>query len=486
MSSVSQKPPTSGRNGVSSSPVHHRLAAVLAGMPSTYIVGGTVRDMLLQRTAADYDIATGQPPAEIAAEVARRTDGRCIVFKKHDFAVYRVVSRRDGIFDVSAIYGQTLEDDLRNRDFTINAMALEPASGRIIDPLGGEQDLRAGLLRLVSPQAFDKDPVRLLRAFRLSAEFDLQLSQPTQAAIVSHAERIGSMPGERIRQELLKLLGSSRAAGRLRAMAETGLMRHIIPQWTALSHLKVSHHSPTTAQALALSTVAELESCGAAARDNCHPVTGRSIPVSALIKLGALLADIGRPDVRRPTPTRGWCDPSAVPRTAAAADALLHRLRFSRRERAEVGVLVKTLHRPAALHVAKSAGRLTDLAAIRFFMAAGDLVPAVLLLSLARQRGLSRFTDDFEACMHFLRNAYETVYCIRLQDPPLMRGSDLMAALDLPPGPRVGQLLSVLRQHQLAGAITSPAAARALAEKRCKALPPVYLEPPHDKKALPA
>ena len=448
-------------------PIASHLAAVLAGIPRTYVVGGTVRDMLLQRKAADVDIVTGQPPADIAAEVARRTDGKCIVFKKDNFAVYRVISRRIGIFDVSAISGQSIENDLRNRDFTINAMALDLVSGKLIDPLGGQQDLGAGLLSLASPHAFEKDPARLLRAFRLSAEFDLQLSQPTHEAIANHAEHIGTIAGERIHQELLKLLGTPRAAGRLRSMTRTGLLNHIIPQWAALAQTKASPNFSTTAQELALNTVATLESGDLAFLDGSHPSSERVSLAPALIKLGALLGDIGRPAVRCPTSTGSWRDPSALSKTVAETDALLHRLRFSRRERAEVGILVKTLNRPAALHAAKKVGRLTDLATTRFFMAAGDHVPAVLQLSLARQRALYHDTADFETCLHFLCNAYETGYRIRLQHPPLMRGNDMMQAFDLPPGPRVGQLLSILRQHQLAGAITSPAAARSLAEKHC-------------------
>ncbi|MFH1984705.1 MAG: hypothetical protein ABIL58_22925 [Pseudomonadota bacterium] len=436
-------------------------------MPRTYLVGGTVRDLLLGRPAADHDIATGLDPAGLAAEMARRTGGRVVVFKKADFAVYRVVSPQDGVFDISAIYGQSLETDLGNRDFTINAMALEPVAGRIIDPLGGEKDLRAGRIHIASPRVFAKDPARLLRAFRLSAEFDFALSSATREAVLSHAARIVDVPGERIRQELLKLLKTPRAAERLQSMAETGLLEHLIPQWREMAGCQVSQQSTTSASALALDTVAALESGDLTIALGPYPEAGPPDPPAGLIKLGALLADIGRPAVRRLKKIGRWDDPAVVPRTLIAADALMHRFRLSRRERAVVDVLIKTLHRPSALAAAERAGKPSALAATRFFMAAGDLVPAALALALARRRCLARDTDSFETCLRSLLNTYETGYRIRLRQPPLLSGNRLLAALDLPPGPAVGRLLSILRRHQLAGAIASPEAALSMARSIC-------------------
>jgi len=386
-----------------------------------------------------------------------------IVFKKQAFAVYRVVSPRDGVFDISAFDGPSLEADLHNRDFTLNAMALSPASGRIIDPLGGEKDLRARRLHLASPRAFEQDPARLLRAFRLSAEFGFRLSGDTRAAVIAQAPRITETPGERIRQELLKLLDAPRAAGHLRAMAETGLLQHLIPQWTALAGFPVSPHAPCTADALAIDTVAVLESGEPAAALRQPPGIDVPDPPAGLTKLGALLSDIGRPAVRRLKKSGGWEDPAAVPHTVIAADALMRRLRMSRRERSVVGALLASLHRPAAVAAAEGAGKPIARAATRFFMTAGDLVPAVLDLALARRRCLTRDADRFEQCLKSLKETYETGYRALLRQPPLLSGNELMAALGLPPGPSVGHLLSILRQQQLAGVLTTREAALSLA-----------------------
>ncbi len=232
----------------------------------------------------------------------------------------------------------------------------------------------------------------------------------------------------------------------------------------------VSPGSPCDAEALAIDTVAVLESGDPAAALPQPPGIDVPAPPKGLTKLGALLADISRPAVRHLKNSGGWEDPAAVPRTVTIADALMRRLRMSRRERTVVGVLLTSLHRPAAVAAAECAGKPIARAATRFFMAAGELVPAALQLSLARRRCLERSTADFEASLRSLLKIYETGYRIRLRHPPLLSGNALMAALRLPPGPALGRLLAVLREHQLAGTIKTPAEALAMARRSCAAL----------------
>ncbi|NJL58903.1 MAG: CCA tRNA nucleotidyltransferase [Desulfobacteraceae bacterium] len=133
-----------------------------------FLVGGSVRDYLLEKTPDDDDIVVMEHPRHAALRLARHIRGSFVELGKADMTVFRVVSGTH-IFDISPPKGNSLEEDLSRRDFTINAMAIDLSSGSLIDPLNGHDDLKHKIVRMVSEQSFTDDPLRLLRAFRMSA-----------------------------------------------------------------------------------------------------------------------------------------------------------------------------------------------------------------------------------------------------------------------------------------------------------------------------
>ena len=204
------------------------LPAYFPTCEGAYLVGGCVRDLLLGRPPADYDVAVLGDSRVYAQTLAAAAGGRIVEIGKPASRLWRVVAP-GGIIDVSAAAGASIAKDLRHRDFTINALALDIATGAIIDVTGGRQDLNAATIRMVSAAAFRNDPVRLIRAFRLQARFGFSIEPGTLAAISRDAGRIARPAGERVREEFFKMLGADRSAPALQAMARTGLLAALFP-----------------------------------------------------------------------------------------------------------------------------------------------------------------------------------------------------------------------------------------------------------------
>lgn len=216
-----------------------------------YIVGGTVRDVLLHREESnDADMATDARPDEIKQIVAP-THPNAVVLVGERFGTVRllypnvvieITTFRSEQYDPESrkpevCFGTVLEDDLLRRDFTINAMALHPLTWQIIDPFGGRQDLEAHLIRAVGNEPdkrFNEDPLRLLRAIRFAAQLDFTIEPETRRSIIRQASKLQKISRERIRDEMNKLLLSAHPAKGLDLLVELGLMEWIVPEVLAL------------------------------------------------------------------------------------------------------------------------------------------------------------------------------------------------------------------------------------------------------------
>jgi tRNA nucleotidyltransferase/poly(A) polymerase len=216
--------------------------AVEAIVEPVFLVGGSVRDLLMERSCEDYDFATSRTPDEV--EEAVRAAGRrpyltgkrfgTIGFKVAGHTVEVTTFRAETYPDASrrpeVRYLDDLGDDLARRDFTINAMALH--GDALIDPHGGRADIAARTVRAVGdPSArFEEDPLRLLRAARFASQLDFEVEPGTQLGMVANAHRILSVARERRASELDKLLVGPSAVAGLRLLSETGLLRYLLPE----------------------------------------------------------------------------------------------------------------------------------------------------------------------------------------------------------------------------------------------------------------
>jgi poly(A) polymerase/tRNA nucleotidyltransferase (CCA-adding enzyme) len=245
-----------------------------------YIVGGAVRDYCLQRPVTDWDVATSATPEEIRStfrDIRNFSLKHGTVTLVHLDQCYEVTTFRS-----SEGFGPTIEEDLRHRDFTINAMAYDKDSRRILDPHGGRGDLLRRLVRAGGDptERFREDPLRLLRAVRLATELGFRIEANTLHTISRMPEQLNSAAPERIREELLKILLSRRPSVGFNLMVRLGLLRQLLPELLEGYRKKqdASHRYTIYKHIMQ-------------ALDQVEP--------DAILRLTALLHDIAKPRVRK-------------------------------------------------------------------------------------------------------------------------------------------------------------------------------------------
>ena len=426
-----------------------------------YLVGGTIRDALLERTAPDLDFATDASPDQVLAVVRGWSDYvwlqgvryGTVGVRKDDFRLeittFRADTYRDDSRKPEVTFGRSIEEDLRRRDFTVNAMAVRLPDGGFVDPYGGLADLAARRLRTPSGPAasFEDDPLRMLRAARFAAQLELAPTPETVAAIAERHGRLAIVSRERIRDELEKLLLGRAPAKGLWLLVNTGLADEFLPKLPALAleqdpvhrHKDVLRH-----------TIAVVER--ATAYDADAP--------DLTLRMAALLHDIGKPRTRRVGP-EGVSFHLHEVAGAKLAERRLTELRFPAGFVADVRKLV-------LLHLRFHTYRLgwSDAAVRRYVRDAGPLLDRLNYLvrsdcttrNVFKARQLAAYSDELEERIARLA-AEEELAAIR---PPL-DGRQVMALLGIPPGPLVGKALDHLLELRLdRGPMSQEAATAAL------------------------
>src|SRR5437660_8921986 len=344
-----------------------------------YMVGGTVRDVLLHREQSnDADMATDARPDEVKRLVAP-THPSAVILVGERFGTVRLHYGSD-ILEITTFrterynsdtrkpevcFGTTLEDDLLRRDFTINAMARDPLNGHIIDLFGGRQDLEEHILRAVGNEPdkrFDEDPLRLLRAVRFAAQLDFTIEPETYHSIQRQAPKLQKISRERIRDEMNKLLLSSHPAKGLDLLVELSLIEWIIPEVLELRGVR---------QQVQLRVPASKDVYTHVLR-----VVERSSPRLAT-RWAALLHDIAKPRTKTVEDNKvhffGHEDIGAI-----MAREILKRLHFDRD-------FIESVSRIVRLHMRANAYTTdwTDGAVLRLLLDSGDSLPDLLDLSRA-------------------------------------------------------------------------------------------------------
>ncbi|MBW2624451.1 MAG: HD domain-containing protein, partial [Deltaproteobacteria bacterium] len=281
------------------------IAAVKAAGEGLYIVGGAVRDTVLGLSVNDIDLATTGPFEKTAELLARAFGKQGIMLGRPPKPTCRFALPGLNI-DLSPAEGGTIEIDLKRRDLTINAMALELRirEPRIIDPGDGLGDLDKKAARFVSSEVVQADPLRLLRLFRFSADLSLTPDPHSLDLIKTHAALIQDVPGERIREELLKLMALPHVSNTVKSMLDSGLLLALMPELEPLQgcgqnyyhHLDVLDHS-----LLALSSLEQIMAePGAYFPEHTAKIQAYLSENSraALLKIIALLHDLGKPRTR--------------------------------------------------------------------------------------------------------------------------------------------------------------------------------------------
>jgi tRNA nucleotidyltransferase/poly(A) polymerase len=426
--------------------------------PGAYIVGGSVRDLLLNRKPTDYDIAVQSEPEKYAQQVASRTSGRLVEIGKAGLKIIRVISNNN-VFDISAIKGQSIEEDLNRRDFTINAMAYEIASGRLIDNLNGRRDLKAKTIRMVSETAFLKDPLRLIRAFRIGACLDFIIENRTKAAIGRHASLIRQTAGERIRDELFKMFQNANCSLFLRQMAAAKLLFEIFPEFAILGSKESIKGQPVDAFEASLNAFENLEKI----LKNIETYIPQSVlpnfgglneTRAILLKFVALLHDIGKP-------TKPFSDKKLdlkaygheEKKSAAISVEIFKKLRFSNRHVDYIHAITQNQTEPMALFRSFQNKTLAPIDVTRFFIKCRDLIPDLLFHALARMQANKNGTAfKYPVFTDFIRSLMKTYFSVfkpRAAMPRLITGHDLIEAFGLQPSPQFKSILEFVEEKRL-------------------------------------
>jgi len=415
-----------------------------------YLVGGCVRDILLGRTPEDYDVATDATPDEVhelfpGSVMVGAEFGVVLVLEdaaeggrnEVEVATFRSdAGYSDGRHPDSVVFAKTPQEDVVRRDFTINALVLEPASGKVLDFVGGKKDLEAGVIRAVgeASRRFAEDKLRLLRAVRFAARFGYAIEEETWRALKEHAREITQVSAERVRDELTKLLTEGAARRGFELLDESRLLDVLLPEVAKMKGVEQPPQFHPEGDVW-IHTRMMLEGL----KSGCSPTLG----------WGVLLHDVGKPPTFTPPagPNGRIRFDDHVGVGTQMAEQICRRLRFSNDDTEQVAALV-------ANHL-----RFKD-------------VPQMKPATLKRFVRLPRFEEHMELhrldCLSSHRNLdnYELVRRFLEETPPeqvrpqrLLSGDDLVR-MGFRPGPGFKEMLGAVEEGQLNGELGSPEEAR--------------------------
>lgn len=424
---------------------------------SVYIVGGCVRDLLMKRTAAtDIDFVTEQSGIDLARSVAHTINAniKVSVFKTYGTAMFRhnnlelefVGARKESYSEDSrkpSVETGTLEDDLKRRDFTVNALAIslnKANFGELIDPFGGMEDIRKKTLRtpLAPAQTYSDDPLRMMRAVRFACTLNFKIEGQSLAAIKAEAHRIGIVSMERTMVEFNKIMLSEKPSAGLKLLEETTLLEKILPELTALKGIE--------------------EIDGQTHKDNFYHTLGVVDNISQhtenlWLRWSALLHDIGKATTKKFVEGTGWTFYGHEFQGSKMIKHLFKRLKLPLgNELKYVEKLVKMHARPIAL----IDDGVSDSAMRRLLFDAGDDLEDLMTLcksdmttkNAAKQQ---RYRRNFEYVSEKIREVEEKDH-IRNFQPPIS-GEEIMEMFGIPPGREIGILKEKVKEAILEGEI---------------------------------
>lgn len=448
-----------------STPVSVLATAFADAKKELALVGGPVRDAFLGRPVQDLDFTTDAKPDDILAivkrvaeahwDIGRRfgTIGARVAGENVEITTYRADQYDGATRKPEVVFGTELEGDLERRDFTVNALALRLPKLELVDPSGGVEDLLAGVLRTpaVPERSFGDDPLRMLRAARFASQLGFRLHLRTAEAMASMTATIEIVSAERIRDELSKLLLTDAPRAGLELLVDSGLAAIILPELPALQLEVDEHHRHKDVyehSLIVLEQAIEYERS-----------RGRFDAPDLIVRLAALLHDIGKPATRRLEPggTVSFHHHDVV--GAKLAKKRLRALRYSNE-------IIDAVSRLIELHLrffGYTDAAWSDSAVRRYVRDAGDQLERLHILSRAdvttrNRRKADRLAfayDDLEERIAALAEA-EELAAVR----PELDGRQIQEILGIRPGPAVGEAYRFLLELRLDEGPIGPDAAR--------------------------
>ena len=407
-----------------------------------FVVGGCVRDLLLQKTPSDWDIATNARPEQLEKIFSKTfsannfgtvtvvTQSKTQELKEIEITTFRTEAKySDKRHPDKVEWAETIEQDLSRRDFTINAIAIQPKTNNqqlttIIDPFRGQEDIKKKLIRAVGEpkQRFEEDALRLMRAVRLAATLGFKIEKNTFSALKKSAKLLKHISKERIRDEFLKIIMSQNAASGIELLREAGLMEFIIPE--LLDGYKVGqnkHHIYDIYEH-------NLRSLDFAAKQNFNQN----------VRIAALLHDIGKPQTKQGKgPDSTFYNHEII--GAKTTVQILERLKFSKKDLKKIVKLVR-------YHLFYyNVGEVQESSVRRLISRLG----AENLKELIQLRMADRIGSGCPKALPYKLRHFEYL-AERISQKPIdattlkVGGQEVMKMMKIEPGPKVGQVLSIL------------------------------------------
>ena len=435
-----------------------------------WLVGGAIRDALLDRPVADADLAVERGGEEEVARAIARVAGGSAFSLSEEFATWRAVASTDGWHvDVSGLRAESIEDDLRARDFTVNAIALPLGGGDPIDPTDGIADAEARVLRAASEASFEDDPLRLLRACRLGAGLELSLEPATAELARRHADRAADPAGERQFAELRGIVAGRDPMAGIRLMEELAVLPVVLPELEALRGVvqNPNHHLDVLGHTLAvLEEWLGIEDDVAGFAGDLAPEVEAFLgePLADeltrrdALRFGALFHDMGKPETRG----EGSGYVTFIGHDEVGAQIIASICRRLRTSRALSGHLQGLALHHLRLGFLIHQKPLSRRAVYDYLVATEPVAADVTLLTVAdrlaaRGEGPLASPEMVEAHLDLARQMLrEALAWHREGSPrPPLTGDELAEELGLAPGPEMGRVLEELRAEAFTGEISS-------------------------------